>query len=56
MLAILKTAAVSTPTQGLTRDDVDCTSPNNLSGQDSIQYCKGYEDGYAAQNNALPHK
>jgi hypothetical protein len=41
------------PIQGLTTDNIDCQSPNNLSGQDSIQYCKGYEDGFVGENNAL---
>lgn len=45
-----------TPTVGLTTDNVDCGSPSNLSGQDSIQYCRGYEEGFVAENNALLHK
>jgi hypothetical protein len=49
-------AKLSTPTLGLSTDNVDCESPSNLSGQDSIQYCKGYEDGFVAENNALLHK
>ena len=49
-------AKLTTPTAGLTTDNVDCESPSNLSGQDSIQYCKGYEDGFIAENNALLHK
>jgi hypothetical protein len=49
-------AKLTTPTVGLTTDNVDCESPSNLSGQDSIQYCKGYEDGFVAENNALLHK
>jgi len=39
-----------------TTDDVDCESPNNLSGQDSIDYCKGYEQGFAEQNNLMAEK
>ncbi len=49
-------AKLTTPTAGLTTDNVDCESPSNLSGQDSIQYCRGYEDGFLAENNALLHK
>ena len=37
-------------------DDVDCESPDNLSGQDSIDYCKGYEQGFAEQNNMMAEK
>ncbi|MFL6422206.1 MAG: hypothetical protein ACJ71R_01280 [Nitrososphaeraceae archaeon] len=41
----------------MTIDNVDCQSPdNNLSGQDSIQFCKGYQDGFGAENNALLNK
>ncbi|HZA06584.1 MAG TPA: hypothetical protein VE619_02665, partial [Nitrososphaeraceae archaeon] len=49
-------STITTPTPGLTTDDVDCTSPNSLSGQASIQYCRGYEDGYVAENNLLLHR
>jgi hypothetical protein len=49
-------AKLTTPTAGLTADNVDCESPSNLSGQDSIQYCKGYDDGFVAENNVLLHK
>jgi hypothetical protein len=49
-------AKLTTPTVGLTTDNVDCESPSNLSGQDSIQYCKGYEEGFVAENNALLHE
>jgi hypothetical protein len=49
-------AKLTTPTAGLTTDNVDCESPSNLSGQDSIQYCRGYEEGFVAENNALLHK
>jgi|SRR5919198_756536 hypothetical protein len=49
-------AKLTTPTVGLTTDNVDCESPSNLSGQDSIEYCRGYEDGFVAENNALLHK
>jgi hypothetical protein len=49
-------AKIMKPTQGLTTDNVDCQSPDNLSGQDSIQYCKGYEDGFVAENNVLLNK
>ena len=49
-------AKLTTPTAGLTTDNVDCESPSNLSGQASIQYCKGYEEGFVAENNALLHK
>jgi hypothetical protein len=49
-------AKLTTPTAGLTTDNVDCESPSNLSGQDSIQYCKGYEEGFVAENNALLYK
>jgi hypothetical protein len=41
---------------GLTTDNVDCESPSNLSGQDSIRFCNGYEDGFVAKNNALLKK
>jgi hypothetical protein len=41
------------PTSTTTSDDVDCESPDNLSGQDSIDYCKGYENGLAGQNNLM---
>ena len=41
------------PSSTTTSDDVDCESPSNLSGQDSIDYCKGYENGLAAQNNMM---
>jgi hypothetical protein len=41
------------PTSTTTPDDVDCESPSNLSGQDSIDYCKGYENGLAGQNNMM---
>ena len=40
----------------MTSDDVDCESPDNLSGQDSIDYCKGYEQGFAEQNNMMAEK
>ncbi|HJT50141.1 MAG TPA: hypothetical protein VJ729_18335, partial [Nitrososphaeraceae archaeon] len=40
----------------MTSDDVDCESPDNLSGQDSIDYCKGYEQGFAQQNNVMAEK
>jgi hypothetical protein len=40
----------------MTSDDVDCESPDNLSGQDSIDYCKGYEQGFAEQNNVMAEK
>ena len=49
-------AKLTTPTAGLTTDNIDCESPSNMSGQDSIQYCRGYEDGFVAENNALLHK
>ena len=49
-------AKLTTPITGLTTDNVDCESPSNLSGQDSIQYCGGYEEGFVAENNALLHK
>jgi REJ domain len=39
-----------------TPDDVDCESPDNLSGQDSIDYCKGYEQGFTEQNNLMAEK
>jgi hypothetical protein len=34
-------------------DDVDCETPDNISGQDSIDYCKGYQQGFAEQNNTM---
>ena len=37
-------------------DDVDCESPENLSGQDSIDYCRGYDQGFAQQNNAMAER
>ena len=46
-------AKLVTPTVGLTTDYVDCESPDNIFGQDSIQYCRGYEDGFVAENNVL---
>jgi hypothetical protein len=49
-------AKLVTPTVGLTTDNVDCESPGNTSGQDSIQYCRGYEDGFVAENNVLLQK
>ena len=49
-------AKLTTPTAGLTTDKIDCESPGNLPGQYSIQYCKGYEHGFIAENNALLHK
>jgi hypothetical protein len=49
-------AKLLTPTTELTTDNVDCESPRNMSGQDSIQYCRGYEDGFVAENNVLLHK
>ena len=49
-------AKLTTPTAGLTADNVDCESPSNLSGQDSIQYCRGYDDGFVAENNVMLHK
>jgi hypothetical protein len=39
------------PTSHMTSDDVDCESPDNLIGQDSIDYCTGYQQGFAEQNN-----
>jgi REJ domain len=44
------------PTSTTTTDDVDCESPDNLSGQDSIDYCKGYEQGFTEQNNLMAEK
>ena len=49
-------AKLVTPTARLTTDNVDCESPSNTSGQDSIQYCRGYEDGFVAENNVLLQK
>jgi hypothetical protein len=46
-------AKASTPTSTMTPDQVDCESPDNLSGQDSVDYCKGYEQGFAQENNIL---
>ena len=40
----------------MTSDDVDCESPDSLSGQDSIDYCRGYEQGFAQQNNIMAEK
>jgi hypothetical protein len=37
----------------MTSDDVDCESPDNLFGQDSIDYCTGYQQGFAEQNNNM---
>jgi hypothetical protein len=48
-----KTMAASSTT---TSDDVDCESPDNLRGQDSIDYCKGYEQGFTEQNNLMAEK
>ncbi|MFL6360339.1 MAG: hypothetical protein ACJ72V_13485, partial [Nitrososphaeraceae archaeon] len=44
------------PSSVMTSDDVDCESPDNLSGQDSIDYCKGYDQGFAEQNNMMAEK
>jgi hypothetical protein len=41
------------PTSHMTSDDVDCESPDNLIGQDSIDYCTGYQQGVAEQYNML---
>ena len=40
----------------MTSGDVDCESPDNLFGQDSIDYCKGYGQGFAKQNNLMAEK
>src|SRR5919199_2191124 len=48
-----KTIGASSTT---TPDNVDCESPDNLSGQDSIDYCKGYEQGFTEQNNLMAQK
>jgi hypothetical protein len=40
----------------MTSDDVDCETPDNMSGQDSIDYCKGYQQGFAEQNNMMTEK
>jgi hypothetical protein len=40
-------------TSHMTSDDVDCESPDNLSGQDSIDYCTGYQQGFAEKNNNM---
>jgi hypothetical protein len=37
----------------MTSDDVDCESPDNLFSQDSIDYCTGYQQGFAEQNNMM---
>jgi Bacterial Ig domain/PKD domain len=41
------------PTSTMIPDQVDCESPDNLSGQISIDYCKGYEQGFVQQNNMM---
>jgi hypothetical protein len=46
-------AKTMTPTSTMIPDQVDCESPDNLSGQDSIDYCKGYEQGFVQQNNMM---
>jgi hypothetical protein len=45
-----------TSTSATSSDDVDCESPENLSGQDSIDYCKGYDQGFAQQNNVMAER
>jgi hypothetical protein len=40
----------------MTPDDIDCEAPDNLFGQDSIDYCKGYDQGFAKQNNLTAEK
>src|SRR5215217_441603 len=40
----------------MTSDDVDCESPDSLSGHNSIDYCRGYEQGFAQQNNVMAEK
>ncbi|MFL6343699.1 MAG: PKD domain-containing protein, partial [Nitrososphaeraceae archaeon] len=47
---------IAPPPSAMTSDDVDCESPDNMSGQDSIDYCKGYEQGFAEQNNMMAEK
>jgi hypothetical protein len=49
-------AKLTTPTAGLTTDNIYCESPRNMLGQDSIHYYIGYEDGFIVENNALLHK
>ena len=46
-------AKTFTTTPTTSSDDVDCESPSNLSGQDSIDYCKGYDQGFTEQNNMM---
>jgi hypothetical protein len=41
-----------TMTSTTSSDDVDCESPENLSGQDSIDYCRGYDQGFAQKGNS----
>ena len=45
-IPLVADAKLTTPTVGLTTDNVDWESPSNLSGQDSIRFCNGYEDGF----------
>jgi hypothetical protein len=47
---------IAPPPSVMRSDDVDCESPDNMSGQDSIDYCKGYEQGFAEQNNMMAEK
>ena len=47
-------AKAMTPTTS--SDDIDCESPDNLSGQDSIDYCKGYDQGFTEQNNIMAQR
>jgi hypothetical protein len=49
-------AKTMTPSTTTTPDNVDCESPANLSDQDSIDYCKGYEQGFTQQNNIMAVK
>jgi hypothetical protein len=49
-------AKTFTATSTTSPDDVDCESPENLSGQDSIDYCKGYEQGFTEQNNMMSER
>jgi hypothetical protein len=49
-------AKTMTSTSTTSSDDVDCESPDNLSGQDSIDYCKGYEQGFTERNNMMAER
>ncbi|HZA06719.1 MAG TPA: hypothetical protein VE619_03360, partial [Nitrososphaeraceae archaeon] len=50
------TATMAATQKTMTSDDVDCEAPDNVTGQASIDYCRGYEKGFAEQNNLMAGK